>query len=141
MSRNETPIVTEPPLVDVGQNRPFTLEELHEKWEAFTRLRQQQGGAVSEQIMLSRALVLEATTIHLVLDNLHQETLLNEVKPQLLGYLRQHLHNRAIEISYRIAANEGKRNPYTPQEKFNVLAEQHPALRLLQQSLGLEVDF
>lgn len=40
-----------------------------------------------------------------------------------------------------IAPNEVKRNPYTPQEKFNALAERNPALLDLQRLLGLDVDF
>lgn len=122
-------------------DKPFTLEQLKQTWENFSRMREQKGGAVSEQIMLNRELKLEGTTVELILDNLHQEILLNELKPQLLGYLRRNLQNRELQITHRIAPNEVKRNPYTPQEKFNALAERNPALLDLQRLLGLDVDF
>lgn len=120
---------------------PVTMEALKEVWTEFSRMRQQNGGAVSEQIMLNREFTFQNMTIELVLDNGHQETLLNEIKPTLLGYLRRTLQNRQIQIVHRIAQNEAKRNPYTPQEKFNALAERNPALFDLQRLLGLEVDF
>jgi len=120
---------------------PVTTEALKEVWAEFSRMREQNGGAVSEQIMLNRDFIFENMTIKLVLDNLHQETLLNEIKPTLLGYLRRKLQNRQIQLSHQIAQSDGKRNPYTPQEKFNVLAERNPALFELQRLLGLEVDF
>ncbi|HAK78571.1 MAG TPA: DNA polymerase III subunit gamma/tau [Runella sp.] len=123
------------------KDQPFTTKELQQTWDAFSSFREQNGGAVSEQIMLNREFKMEGTTIELILDNLHQEVLLNDVKPELLGYLRRHLKNRQIQISYRIAPNEVKRNPYTPLEKFNTLAEKNPSLLDLQRLLGLDVDF
>jgi len=139
--KTATPPPPEPESLTWTTDKPFSLEELNQTWEAFSRLREQKGGGVSEQIMLNREFKLEGTTIELILDNLHQETLLNEVKPQLLGYLRRNLQNREIQITHRIAPNEVKRNPYTPQEKFNALAERNPALLDLQRLLGLDVDF
>ncbi len=120
---------------------PVTKEALQKVWEDFSRLREQNGGAVSEQIMLNREFGFENMTIELILDNMHQETLLNEIKPMLLGHLRRTLQNRQIQISHRIAPSEVKRKAYTPQEKFNVLAERNPALLDLQRLLGLDVDF
>lgn len=122
-------------------DQPFTFEQLKETWEAFARLRETKGGGVSEQIMLNREIKFENMTIELILDNLHQETLLNDLKPELLSYLRHTLKNRQIQIAHRIAPNEVKRNPYTPLEKFNALAERNPALLDLQRLLGLDVDF
>ena len=139
--KTTSPTTPEPETITWATDKPFTFEELKEKWEGFSQQREQKGGAVSEQIMLNREFKLEGTTIELILDNLHQETLLNEVKPQLLGYLRRNLQNREIQITHRIAPNEVKRNPYTPQEKFNSLAERNPALLDLQRLLGLDVDF
>ncbi|MFN8347163.1 MAG: DNA polymerase III subunit gamma/tau [Spirosomataceae bacterium] len=134
-------ITPEPEQVQWGGDKPFTFDELKKTWEEFSRQREHKGGGVSEQIMLNREFTQEGTTIELLLDNLHQETLLNEVKPLLLSYLRRNLQNKEIQINHRIAPNEVKRNPYTPQEKFNALAERNPALLDLQRLLGLEVDF
>lgn len=135
------PVAPETESLNWVEDKSFTLEQLKQNWENFSRMREQKGGAVSEQIMLNRELKLEGTMIELILDNLHQEILLNELKPQLLGYLRRNLQNRELQITHRIAPNEVKRNPYTPQEKFNALAERNPALLDLQRLLGLDVDF
>lgn len=138
---DSTPVKPIEEVFTTTAERPFTLSQLQAAWGAFARMREENGGAISEQVMLNREVVCEATTIELVLDNLHQEQLLNEVKPELLGYLRQTLQNRHIQINHRIAPSDSKRNPYTPQEKLNVLIEKNPHLAELQRVLGLEVDF
>lgn len=125
----------------VWEDKPFTYEELKRAWDAFAQLRQENGGTVSEQIMLNREFKIDGTEIELLLDNLHQNILLNEVKPELLGYLRRQLKNHQIQINHRIAPNEVKRNPYTQLEKFNALADKNPSLLELQRLLGLDVDF
>ena len=122
-------------------NSDFTPEQLSEVWKDFLQYREYNGGGVSEQIMLNRAFTLEGVTIQLVLDNLIQENMLNEVRYELLGYLRNRLKNSQIQIVSRVAASDAKRSPYTPQERFNALAERNPHLLQLQKALGLEVDF
>ena len=123
-------------------DRDFSIDELQAVWQDFLKYREFNGGSVSEQIMLNRAFQLEnGTVIHLVLDNLIQETMLNELRYELLGYLRQRLQNRQVQLVSRVAVSETKRNPYTPQERFNALADRNPKLLDLQRLLGLEVDF
>lgn len=123
-------------------DRDFSMDELRTVWQDFLKYREFNGGSVSEQIMLNRAFQLEnGTVVHLVLDNLIQETTLNELRYELLGYLRQRLQNRQIQIVSRVAVSETKRNPYTPQERFNALVERNPKLLDFQRILGLEVDF
>jgi len=119
----------------------FTPQQLSEVWKDFLQYRAYNGGSVSEQIMLNRAFTLEGATIQLVLDNLIQENMLNEVRYELLGYLRNRLKNSQIQIVSHVAASDIKRSPYTPQERFNALAARNPHLLQLQQLLGLEVDF
>jgi DNA polymerase III subunit gamma/tau len=124
-----------------AEDATFTPEQLSAVWKDFLQYRDHNGGGVHEQIMLNRSFTLDGTTIQLVLDNLHQENLLNEVRYELLGYLRSRLKNKQIQIVSRVMVSDVKRNPYTPQERFNALVERNPHLLALQQKLGLEVDF
>ncbi len=122
-------------------NQPFSETQLQQAWTDFIRFREQHGGAMSEKVMLDRPLELNGTDINIVLDNLHQEILLNEVKHDLVGFLRTKLQNKNIQIEHRILAQDLKRSPYSPAEKFNTMAKKNPVLAQLQQALGLEVDY
>ncbi|RAJ95581.1 DNA polymerase-3 subunit gamma/tau [Larkinella arboricola] len=127
----------EPPKID----KPFIFEQLKAAWSTFTRLRDQQGGSQTEQVMLNREIVLDGTTIHIALDNSLQVDLLNDLRQDLLTYLRRELQNSQIQLVHSVAMQETRRMIYTPQDKFNYLAEKNPALLELKRTLGLDVDY
>jgi DNA polymerase III subunit gamma/tau len=137
----ETVETVEEPIITKIPDQAVTLESLKTAWVQLIRHREQVSTSVSEQIILNRAFILEGFDIHLTLDNPLQEGILNEIKLDLLKFLRQNLQNRQLQLSWHVAANDAKRNPYTPQEKFNALAEKNPHLLDLQRALGLEVEF
>jgi DNA polymerase-3 subunit gamma/tau len=122
-------------------DKPFIFEQLQAIWSAFARLRQQQNDSASEQLVLNRDIVLDGTTIHITLDNTLQVGYLTEVKPELLGYLRSQLQNSQIQIEHEVRLQEVKKMIYSPQDKFNYLAEKNPLLHELRKALNLEVDY
>ncbi|GAB3991080.1 DNA polymerase III subunit gamma/tau [Spirosoma daeguense] len=122
-------------------DKPFTQEDLQDAWNTFARLRRQRNDNTSEQVVLNRELTLEGTTIHLTLDNTLQVDFLNDLKPDLLGYLRNELQNRQIQIEQKVVVQEVKKMIYSSQDKFNFLAEKNPALHEFRKLLNLEVDY
>ncbi|GAB3313957.1 DNA polymerase III subunit gamma/tau [Larkinella ripae] len=122
-------------------DKPFIFEQLKAAWSTFTRLRDQQGGSQTEQVMLNREFILDDKTIHIALDNSLQANLLNDLRQDLLTYLRQELQNSHIQLESTVAVQESRRMIYTPQDKFNYLAEKNPALLELKRTLGLDVDY
>jgi len=143
-TENKTPESSTVETTDIHPTTPdhaFTIEELQKAWNNFVSMRANNGSQMGEQVALNRIFELNGTIISLNLDNQFQETLLNDVKPELLGYLRKTLQNRQIQLQHQVLASDVKRNPYTPQERFNVLVEKNPHLLQLQQALGLEVEF
>ena len=122
-------------------DQPFTFEELQMVWRAFTQRRQQLTDNMTEQVVLNRDITLHGTTIYLTLQNKIQVDHLTDIRPDLLGYLREQLQNRQIQVEHQIVAQETKKMIYSPQDKFNFLAEKNPALLNLRKTLGLEVDY
>ncbi|GAB3259962.1 DNA polymerase III subunit gamma/tau [Larkinella harenae] len=135
----ETAVVDAPVMPKVDQ--PFVFEQLKAAWNTFTRLRDQQGGSQTEQVMLNREITLDGTTIHISLDNSLQVDMLNDLRQALLTYLRIELQNSQIQLMHSVAIQESRRMIYTPQDKFNYLAEKNPALLDLKRTLGLDVDY
>lgn len=122
-------------------DKSFVFEQLTATWAEFAKIRQAQNDSMSEQLILNRAIVLDGTTIHIVLDNRLQADLMNEIKPELLAYLRENLQNSKIQVEHRVEVKDVKKMIYSPQDKFNYLAQKNPALHDLRKALGLEVDY
>ena len=110
-------------------------------WATFARLRREKNDITSEQVVLNRELTLNGTAIHLTLDNTLQVGFLTELKPDLLGYLRNELQNSQIQLEHKVAVQEVKKMIYSSQDKYNYLAEKNPALHELRKVLNLEVDY
>ena len=70
-----------------------------------------------------------------------QADLFTGMLPDLLAYLRQTLQNWQLQVEHVVELVETKKLIYTPQDKYNYLAEKNPALHTLRQTLGLEVDY
>jgi len=68
--------------------------------------------------------------------------LTDELKPKLLGYLRQRFQNEAIEIQFKISnhLNHAPNIPYTEAEKWSSLVEKYPALATLKSKFGLDFE-
>ncbi|MGM9506882.1 DNA polymerase III subunit gamma/tau [Larkinella sp. GY13] len=122
-------------------DKPFTFEELKTVWQTYARMRDQQDGSRTEQVMLNREFRLEGTMIHIAIDNSLQANLLSDLRQDLLTYLRRELQNSQIQLTDTIALQETRKMIYTPQDKFNYLAEKNPALLELKRTLGLDVDY
>ena len=136
-TEEEAPVVAAPTRPD----QSFDLEELQAAWMAFTKLRHQQNDSATEQLVLNRALTLNGTNIHITLDNTLQVGYLTELKPELLGYLRDKLQNSRIQLDHTVTQQEVKKMIYSSQDKYNFMADKNPALHELRKVLNLEVDY
>ena len=116
--------------------KSFDIEELQDAWVTFTKLRKQQNDSATEQMVLNRALTLSGTVIQITLDNSLQVDYLTEVKPELLGYLREQLQNSRIQLEYIVTQQEVKKMIYSSQDKYNFMADKNPALHELRKTLN-----
>lgn len=124
----------------VRQNQPYTDEELHKAWHAFVEQRRH-GGSMSEVVMLDRAFSVEEHVIQLGVDNPVQLELLNDLKTDLLTFLRTTLKNGQLQIHAFVLERQVNRLPYTQSEKYSYLLEKNPAIQDLKNSLGLDFDW
>ncbi|MBO9637336.1 MAG: DNA polymerase III subunit gamma/tau [Siphonobacter aquaeclarae] len=124
----------------VRQNQEYTEEELHKAWHAFVEQRRL-GGSMSEVVMLDRAFSVEKHVIQLGVDNPVQLELLNDLKTDLLTFLRTTLKNGQLQIHAFVLEQQVNRLPYTQSEKFSYMLEKNPAIQDLKNSLGLDFDW
>jgi DNA polymerase-3 subunit gamma/tau len=67
--------------------------------------------------------------------------MLDNIKGELTGFLREKLRNNSIQVSGHVQTGEEKKVIYTNREKFEFLAEKNAMLRDLKDRLGLDTDF
>jgi DNA polymerase-3 subunit gamma/tau len=111
---------------------------LRNAWSEYAESRKSQ---VAEYHLLTQAFTLNDSTVYLPLTNPVEEPILAGVKSDLVGYLRTKLNNSTIQVEGVLQQNNTKRKAYTNKEKFEYLMEKNPALKALQQKLGLDPDF
>ena len=119
-------------------NEPYTEAQLRTAWDAYAEQRKK---FQAEYQMLTQPYTLQDHTITVELLSPVHETMLNNIKSELTGFLREQLKNSAIQVTGQLYAGEEKKVIYTNREKFDFLVEKNPMLRELKDRLGLDTDF
>ncbi len=117
---------------------PFTEEQLRDAWEAFAEQRRK---FQAEFQMLSQPYTVVDNVITVQLLSPVHETMLNNIKSDLTGFLREKLRNNTIQVTGEVQTDEDRKVIYTNREKFDFLAEKNPMLKELRDRLGLDTDF
>lgn len=92
-------------------------------------------------MLLNQPYELSEELITLTLTSPLQDDLINDFRTEIVQYLRGELKNKKLNIATKVVKPDSKKMIYTPLEKFNYLAEKHPALLVLKEKLGLDPDF
>lgn len=117
---------------------PYSEEQLRDAWNAYADQRKK---FQAEYQMLSQQYRKEDNLITVDLLSPVHETMLNNIKSELVAFLRERLRNNTIQVTGHIQTGEEKKVIYTNREKFDFLAEKNPMLRELKDRLGLDTDF
>lgn len=119
-------------------NDAFTDKALLETWNAFAEQRKKY---LAEYQLLTQPYERRENEIVIHLHNPIQETILNTIKADLIGFLRNTLRNKSITVTGETIEIETGKMLYTNREKFDFLAEKYPVLKELRDRLGLDTDF
>ena len=92
-------------------------------------------------MLLKEPYSLEETKIIVKLSNEVLKYTFNNIKVELQGFLRSNLKNNKIVLDSIVEEIENEEMMYTNKEKFEHLAKKYPALKELQQKLGLDPDY
>lgn len=117
----------------------FTETQMLELWYKFADRLGDKGAKIMESLLRISDPRLEGTTILYELPNEGSKIDFEKAKPELLGYLRGHLHNHDITIEVIVNESVKIKNAFTPQDKFNRLLEINPNLELLKNTFDLDL--
>jgi hypothetical protein len=119
-------------------NEPFTEQQLREAWNQYAEQRRKYQ---AEFQMLSQPYTLNDKQIVVNLLSSVHETMLNNIKVELAGFLREKLRNSYIQVTGQLTESDDKKVIYTNRDKFEYLADKNPILKELKDRLGLDTDF
>lgn len=117
----------------------FTADQLLLEWKQYAE-------SLTEEHHLKNTMLnclpelLNKTTFEIVVNNPVQEQRLLDHGVDILSNLKQKLRNTDIKMQIRISEDNEKKLAFTPAEKFNLMAEENDALRLLKDEFGLELS-
>lgn len=130
--------VTQVTEVQREPDEPFTPEQLKAAWNEFAEQRKK---FQAEYQLLTQQFDLSDNKVTIHLHNPVQETILANIKSDLVAYVRDRLRNQSIQVHGEFREAEERKVIYTNKEKFDYLAQKNPVLRELKDRLGLDTDF
>ena len=119
---------------------PIDPETLKSVWMNFARKKKEEGRD-HLFMLLNQPYEYDNGLITLTLTSPLQEDLINDFRTEIVQNLRTGVKNKQIHIATKVVKPDSKKMIYTPLEKFNYLAEKHPALLALKETLGLDPEF
>jgi len=135
------PPTTNPKAEDVP-TRPVEINRLRQEWSKFAEQKKLAGHDSAYMVLNQEVNLLEdGITVPLTLTNSLQMDKLEEIRVDLIQYLRKELHNPNIRVTAKLVREEKQRKLYTDSEKLNYLVEKNPQVALLKERLGLDPDY
>ena len=129
-------------IVKVEEHLPsesFTETEMLEFWFKYAQRLNDKGQMIMESLLRISDPKLNGFIIHYELPNEGSKIDFDKAKPELLGYLRGHLHNHEIEINVVVNEKVKVKTAFTAQDKFNRLNEINPHIELLRKTFDLDL--
>ena len=91
--------------------------------------------------MLKEPYTFEDNKVTITLSNDVLKITFDRLKSEFQGFLRSSLKNNKIVLVAEVVATAQEDMIYTSKEKYDHLAKKYPALKSLQEKLGLDPDY
>lgn len=117
----------------------FTETAMLEFWFKYAQRLTDKGLMIMASLLRISDPILDGSKIIYELPNEGSKIDFDREKPELLGYLRGHLHNHDITIEVVVNESVKVKNAFTAQDKYNRLKEINPNLELLKKMFDLDV--
>ena len=134
----EPEIKTDP--IKENQNNAFSEKDLVDKWHQFS---DNMGNKprIFNTLTSKDPKLEENNIVSFVIDNNLQEAKINEIRHELLAYLKNELQNSNIDLKIIITDIEAENNKlYTSEDKYNHMLSKNDNLGKLKQEFNLDLE-
>ena len=120
------------------EEEDFTSEDLQVKWDEYVN---RLSDRPNLQSTLSDVPEIEQDfRLVLKIANSVQDNLIDQIKPELVSFLRKELKNSKIQLVTRISETSKEKLIYSDSEKYAEMIKKNPELDLLKQKFNLDFE-
>ncbi|MFT6601972.1 MAG: DNA polymerase-3 subunit gamma/tau [Dokdonia donghaensis] len=120
-------------------SEPFTEITMQAAWASYVQKLLQKGERIIASNLEADQPTLNGTTIELEYPNETMKIEVERAQGPLLEYLKRSLKNYDITLDITVNEEVQRKYAYTPQEKYDKLREQNPALDILRKTFDLDL--
>lgn len=120
-------------------SEPFTEIAMQAAWASYVKKLLQKGERIIASNLEADQPTLNGTTIELEYPNETMKIEVERAQGPLLEYLKRTLKNYDITLDITVNEEVQRKYAYTPQEKYDKLREQNPALDILRKTFDLDL--
>jgi DNA polymerase-3 subunit gamma/tau len=120
---------------------PINADKLAILWQQFANKLKEQKRISLYNTFIQNIPSIKENQLYLKVANKVLQSEVEDIKGELLSFLRQELVNYALELQIEIGENLVTTKAYTPQERFKAMVEKNPLLLSLKNKLDLDLDF
>lgn len=117
----------------------FTETDMLQYWFKYADRLGDKGHKIMESLLRMNEPKLDGFKISYELPNEGSKIDFEKEKPELIGYLRGHLHNHEINIEVIVNESIKSKIAFTSQDKYNRLNEINPNIELLKKTFDLDL--
>ena len=126
--------------VKENQNNAFSEKDLVDKWHQFSD-KMGNKPRIFNTLTSKDPKLEENNIVSFVIDNNLQEAKVNEIRHELLAYLKNELQNSNIDLNLIITDIEAENNKlYTSEDKYNHMLSKNDNLGKLKQEFNLDLE-
>jgi DNA polymerase-3 subunit gamma/tau len=121
-------------------NNDFKETDLIEKWHAFSN-KMGDKPRIFNTLTSKDPKLGENNIVSFLIDNNLQEEKINEIRNELLAYLKSELKNSSVDLKLVISDKEEENNKlYTSEDKFKHMLSKNDDLNNLKQEFNLDLE-
>lgn len=126
---------------EIAEDIELSQERVETAMKQFAEEKSKEGQKQLYATLTSSKIILENTTVMIMLNNEVQREMLSGIKQDMLDELRRLLINRQTQLEIRVSEIMGEVKAYKPQDKFRVMAEKNPSLLELKKRFDLDIEY
>lgn len=131
-----------PTEVEVITNKPFTITEIQAAVALFAKSKETTSRSTFISLSNANIVLTDSNEICVTLINQSQLEKFQEIKQDMLDFIRTEINNKAVTLTFAIKDDETTVvKAYKPIEKFKAMGERNPALLELKKRFDLEIDY
>ena len=121
-------------------NKPLDDNSLKENWFTYVNSLPREQMAIAQRMRMLQPVITGPSTIEITVNSPQIIHELNDLKADMEKYLRSHLQNGELTITFQLAEQEELKRSYSKQEYLQELENLNPSLTSLINELKLEFD-